>query len=171
MNSVKIGKMSVARKHAILVITFSALSSFLGCAEQKPTDAASINDKASALSSFSQEITSPVSSFQVRAGSNYAIDIQIKNTGTQPWHAGGEAMSVDVGYRWVDDKGSVLPMEGKRGQLNHSLKPGESDRLKMAIVAPSDPGVYTVWVSMVQEGVTWFYIQGSKPLTLRATVN
>jgi hypothetical protein len=122
------------------------------------------------LTSYSQEIASPIREFEVKAGGTYILDVTAKNTGTQPWFGRGQA-PVDASYRWLDSKGTVLPIEGNRTSLNGLvLRPGASDELKLQVVAPPVPGSYTLWVSMVQEGVSWFYGQGAKPLVLQVTV-
>ena len=124
------------------------------------------------LTSFSQEITSPIREFQVKAGEAYTLDFAAKNTGTQPWFGSTPTMSVRAGYRWHDSKGVVLPIEGNRAQLDRpELKPGDSAQLKLTVVAPPTPGSYTLHVSMVQEGVSWFFTAGAKPLVLHVTVN
>lgn len=123
------------------------------------------------LSSFAQMITSTVREFRVKARGAYYIDINVKNTGTQPWFGGSQLARVDASYRWHNSEGNVLPNEGNRTLLNRPvLRPGESEALRLEVVAPRDPGPYTLWISMVQEGVDWFYRRGAKPLILLATV-
>ena len=63
------------------------------------------------LTSFSQEITSPIHEFQVKAGETYTLDINAKNTGTQPWFGGRQATSVDAGHPWLDRNGSAIPIK------------------------------------------------------------
>jgi hypothetical protein len=124
------------------------------------------------LTSFSQEIGSPVHELRAQAGSTFSLEIDTKNTGTQPWLGRALAAPVSAGYRWLDSGGTVLPMEGNRAQLKSPvLGPGESDHLKLQVVAPPSPGSYTLWVSMVQEGVAWFFAKGAKPLALPVTVD
>lgn len=137
------------------------------------TDQTNSSHPADRLTSFSQEITSPIQHFQVKAGAPYVIVIGVKNTGTEPWFGDkGQAMSVDAGYRWIDSSGNTLPIEGNRALLTRPvIQPGESDSLKLQVVAPHNPGSYTLRVSMVQEGVDWFYLQGANPLNLRVDVN
>lgn len=128
--------------------------------------------KAEQLTSFSQEITCPVRDFRVKAAGTYSLDINVKNTGTQPWFAGRGPASIDVGYRWIGSGGTVIPLEGNRALPHRSvIEPGESDQLTLQVMAPPNPGSYTLWISMVQEGVDWFYRRGAKPLVLQATVN
>lgn len=156
---------------AAICIGFAAVILLSACSSQQNGGTASEIHKGDRLTSFSQEITSAIHEFQVKAGGTYTVEIEAKNTGVQPWFGGTDAMSVDVSYRWLDDKGNVLPIEGKRTWLDRpELRPGESDALKLQVVAPPNPGSYTLWVSMVQEGVDWFYSRGAKPLVLHVTV-
>jgi len=151
-------------KYGAIITGLAALISFVSCSEPEVHE----GDR---LTSFSQEITSPIHEFQVKVGEAYPLDITVKNTGTQPWFGSTPTMSVRVGYRWHDSKGAVLPIEGNRAQLDRpELKPGETDQLKLTVVAPPTPGSYTLHVSMVQEGVQWFFAAGAKPLVLHITV-
>ncbi|HEX4169521.1 MAG TPA: FkbM family methyltransferase [Bryobacteraceae bacterium] len=124
------------------------------------------------LTSFSQEISSHIHELRAKAGSTFSLDIDTKNTGTQPWFGRAISAPVNASYRWLDGGGNVLPIEGNRAHLNRPvLRPGESDRLKLPVAAPPNPGSYILWVSMVQEGVAWFYDKGAKPLVLSAKVD
>ena len=123
------------------------------------------------LTSFSQEITSGISELELKPGETYTLEINVKNTGKQPWFGGkGEATSVTAGYRWVDNKGNGVHGPNRALFNRPVIRPGESDRLRLQLVAPSNPGTYTLWISMVQEGVYWFYARGAKPLFLRVKV-
>jgi FkbM family methyltransferase len=124
------------------------------------------------LTSFSQEITSPIHTFKIKAGDTYILDITAKNTGPQAWFGGpGQRSPVTASYRWLDTNGNVLPIEGNRAFLDRPVvRPGESDPLKLHVTGPTNPGSYTLWVSMVQEGVAWFFERGAKPLVFQVTV-
>ncbi len=123
------------------------------------------------LSSFSQEITSPVHELRIAAGGTSTIPITVKNTGTQAWFGRVPRAPVNASYRWLDVNGNALPIEGDRALLNRPmLSPWETDELRLQIPAPLGPGSYIIWISMVQEGVAWFYDRGGKPLVLHATL-
>lgn len=157
-------------RYAVVCAGFAGVIWLLGCG----TAGSGGIHEGDQLSSFSQEITSPIHEFHIKAGGTYTIDIRVKNTGTQPWFGGkAQAMTVDASYRWVDDKGNVLTsIEGNRVQLDRPvLRPGESDALKLPVLAAVQRGSYTLWISMVQEGVAWFYDKGTKPLVLQVTVD
>jgi hypothetical protein len=158
-------------KCGILSAGLIALLFFSGCTSHNNESAVSEIHEGDRLASFSQEITSPIQQFTVKAGTPYMLAINVKNTGTQSWFGGAHAMSVDAGYRWHDSKGAVLPLEGNRALLNRPVvQPGGSDQLKLQVVAPPVPGSYTLWISMVQEGVAWFFDEGTKPLILPVVV-
>lgn len=123
------------------------------------------------LTSFSQEIACSLHELALRAGGVGILDFHVKNTGTQPWYGNAQQAPVRASYRWLDSSGNMLPIEGNRTMLSRSvIKPGESDSLQLQVMAPSNPGPYILWISMVQEGVAWFFDQGAKPLILRVTV-
>jgi len=124
------------------------------------------------LTSFSHDITSSTHEFRMRVGASYTIEINVKNTGTEPWVGRAQITPINASYRWLDTSGNVLPFEGSRTTLNNSLiRPGENIPLKLQVVAPPSLGLYTLCVSMVQEGVAWFCDQGAKPLLLQVIVS
>ena len=123
------------------------------------------------LTVFSQQITSPIRSFEVKAGETYSLPITVKNTGTEDWQGGQGPMTVDAGYRRVNSDGKLPEIEGSRAVLGLPiLKPGESDTVDLKVAAPPEPGLYTLRVSMVHEGVAWFNTQGGPPLSLKVKV-
>lgn len=122
------------------------------------------------LTSFSQQITSPVHKLEMKRGQTYTINIKVRNTGTQPWIRDGAQNCVNASYRWLSN-GKILPIDSDRTHLGRpEILSGGSDALRLQVAAPPRPGVYTLWISMVQEGVNWFYEQGAKPLVLKVTV-
>jgi hypothetical protein len=163
--------MTTRTKYGAIFTGLAIVILFSGCASPTNDGSAVAIHQGDPLTSFSQEITSPIHEFQVKAGEAYTLDITVKNTGTQPWFGSAPTMSVNAGYRWHDSKGTVLPIEGNRAKLDRSvLNPGETAQLKLIVVAPPTPDAYTLHVSMVQEGVNWFFMAGAKPLVLHVTV-
>lgn len=153
-------------------LSFALLLILSGCVSEKSGAPTAPGEELTRLTSFSQEITSPVHELEMKVGAASMLDVTVKNTGSQPWSTGPQAGKVDASYRWVDAKGVEFPIEGERTQVDpHQVQPGESRVLKMKIVAPPNPGSYTLWISMVQEGVAWFYSQGTKPLALQVRVD
>ncbi len=123
------------------------------------------------LSSFSQEITCRKHEVRVTPGSTFTLTINAKNTGKQSWFGHSEQGPVNAGYRWLDAESKILPIEGNRAKLTSpEVRPQESNDLELQVVAPSKAGSYLLWISMVQEGVAWFYDRGTRPLVLHVTV-
>lgn len=161
-------------KHTVrlLLALLGAISIALltGCKDSAKPETTEFH-QGSPLTSFSQEITSPVREFTVKPGDTYTLIIAVKNTGKQPWYGRTGTPGVDASYRWVDAKGKELPIEGNRALLSRPvIAPGESDQLTLPVVAPPEKGSYDLWVSMVQEAVAWFYQEGTKPLVIHVTV-
>ena len=123
------------------------------------------------LSSFSQEITSAAQGFRAERNGLYTLHITVKNTGSQTWFGGNSRIPVNASYRWLDSNGRRLQIEGNRAALScGALPPGTSHSLDLGVLAPPQPGSYSLLISMVQEGVAWFVDQGASPLLLRVTV-
>jgi hypothetical protein len=122
------------------------------------------------LISFSQEITSPTTALQMVAGQTYPIQIVVKNSSTDTWASGQGALSVTASYRWFGKDGKMLPIEGNRAYLPRPIHAGDSATLALPVTAPPQPGTYDMWISMVQEGVAWFFLKGAKPLIVHVTV-
>jgi hypothetical protein len=155
-----------------LSIAFSLLFVLSGCKSEKKVASIPEIHEGDHLTAYTEEITSPTHEFEVKVGETYVLDIDVKNTGAQPWFGHATSAWVDASYRWLDPKGNVLPLEGKRTILTNAvLQPGMTEHMKLQVVAPPNPGSYTLWVSMVQEGVTWFYWEGATPLVLQVTVD
>jgi hypothetical protein len=146
------------------------VSFFPGCNSSKNeqgTEQKTVTFRKAPLTVFSEEITSPVHEFEVKAGGSYTLDVTVTNTGTEPWLQGDGPLFVDAGYRWHDISGATLPFEGTRARLTRpAIRPGESDSLKLQVLAQPRPGSYTLWVSMVQEGIAWFFEKNAKPLII-----
>jgi FkbM family methyltransferase len=122
------------------------------------------------LTSFSQEITCSVRAVRLKAGEICGLDIQAKNAGTQPWYGSTPVGPVHASYRWLQANGNLLPIEGTRALFTRPvIQPGETDSLRLQVVAPPKPGAYILWISMVQEGVAWFHDRGTEPLVLAVT--
>jgi FkbM family methyltransferase len=121
----------------------------------------------SSLTSFSHSITASVPKLDVRAGGVFNVTITVKNTGAEPWFSGAHPAPVNASYRWLDGQGNDLLIEGNRSSLEPPvLRSGENISLTLKVNAPPNPGSYQLLISMVQEGISWFYNRGATPLIL-----
>jgi FkbM family methyltransferase len=62
---------------------------------------------------------------------------------------------VNVSYRWLDETGAPLGIEGRRTGFPAPLAPGRSVRLAVAVELPATPGRYTLVLTLVQERFAW----------------
>lgn len=53
-----------------------------------------------------------------------------------------------------------------RSNMSGDLNPGGDMELSLNVKASSVPGNYILNIDMVQEGVAWFAVGGSKPFTV-----
>jgi len=125
----------------------------------------------SSQTSLSQEITSVIRNVRLSPGESCEIRIEATNTGKEPWFSAIQRGPVNVGYRWVDKQGNILSTEGRAALDRDIVEPGQVCRIPIIVTAPVDPGSYQLWISMVQEGLAWFYERGAKPLILPATID
>ena len=123
------------------------------------------------LNSFSEQVSSLTKSLEMNAGGTSSLRVNVKNTGGEVWYGDAPEMPVDVGYRWLDKNGNFLKFEGTRAHLDKPyLAPGGSASATLTVTAPSQPGSYTLCVSMVNEGFAWFDDMGGTPLRLPVKV-
>ncbi len=123
------------------------------------------------LISFAQELAVDELPTLWRAGSSYTLDFKVRNIGNQPWFGHTPNAPVTLGYRWYSSNQERSPIEGGRAYLNSTaLNPGDQISMRLEIIAPPQQGFYTLTVSMVQEGVNWFYDRGANPFRLQLQV-
>jgi len=69
---------------------------------------------------------------------------------------------------WLDPAGRPVTNDDGRGALPADLRPGGEAEITFAVNAPRRPGDYLLEIDMLQEGVSWFALKGSR--TLRVPV-
>jgi hypothetical protein len=104
---------------------------------------------------FSQEIKILKKITYLKVDFMYNIPFLLKNTSNFIW-SNTERNPTNFSYRWLDINGKVVIADGERTALPFNLSPGESAAINAIIKTPSQPGKYTLVLSMVQESVTWF---------------
>jgi hypothetical protein len=122
-----------------------------------------------ALSSYSEDIQSPVKSLDLRTGETTQVPVTLKNTGSVLWASAGKA-PIMLSYRWFDNQ-KMLPIEGERTLLPAPLPPGQSVNLQAKVVAAPSAGHFTLKICLVQEGVKWFIDGGAQALELPVNVH
>lgn len=118
---------------------------------------------------FAQEIqlVEPLKTGNV--GETIKIPINLNNTSNFVWDS-AVANPVNLSYHWTDSSGTIVVFEGERTPLPKSLAPQESVDLNATVKLPDQPGNYTLTLTMVQEGVTWFNNAGAEAQNIPVTV-
>lgn len=104
-----------------------------------------------------------------RAGEVLEIPVSLTNSGSDPWSAAGIGQGtyrVAVSYRWLDERGAPVVVEGERSLLPDDVPPGGSAELVARVPAPAAPGSYQLVLTLVQESVAWFDQVGGGAVTL-----
>ncbi len=96
----------------------------------------------------------------LKTGQYATISLSMENEGTLTWLAAG-ANAVEVGYRWIDGQGSVIPGHA-RSSLPQNVAYGHQVEVDtLTILAPDQPGSYALELDLFHTGVGWFSAQGS----------
>jgi len=115
---------------------------------------------------------------QLHAGQKVTVRVKIKNASNDTWWERGAPVNtrsdnkfyIAAGDRWLKADGSLLTeMDGRIG-IGKDLRPGEETEVSLLIMAPKDPGDYTLDMDLVQEQVTWFHDKGSPTAKAKVTV-
>jgi hypothetical protein len=115
---------------------------------------------------------------KLRAGETAVVKVKLKNDSPVIWWARGAQVNtrpdnkfyIAAGDRWLKPDGSLLTnMDGRYG-ISKDLKPGEEAEVPLKIVAPKDPGEYTLEIDLLQEGVSWFHEKGSPTAKTKVSV-
>jgi hypothetical protein len=99
------------------------------------------------------------------------IRVAVRNAGGAVWLArerGLSPLQLSAANHWLDASGQPVTNDDGRGALPQDLRPGEETEITFAVNAPQRPGDYLLEIDMLQEGVSWFALKGSK--TLRVPV-
>lgn len=104
------------------------------------------------------EITQSLS--RIAASSQAELRVAVSNKGVDKWHADGNH-PVFLSYHWKDSSGDIHVFDGVRTRLLYpEVEPEMNFEQSMTVIAPSQKGVYRLFLSLVQEGVCWFEDRG-----------
>lgn len=116
------------------------------------------------LTSFGQEITSPIDRLRLRPGQTIQLPVVLTNTGQEPLISAG-ILPVTVSYIWFSG-GAPDNSNSARTSLPVPLRPGERTPLDLRVIAPFHGTNLSLEVTVVQEGVAWFVDRGTKGLRI-----
>jgi len=101
---------------------------------------------------------------KMRRDKTYEINLKIQNISKYPWQDEKENPDypVRIGYKWIDEKGETLPLEGIRTSLGRTINPDEILETEVNIRSPRKVGKYTLKLDLVKEFFSWFSDSGGQ---------
>ncbi len=105
-------------------------------------------------------------------GAPVAVPVRVVNEGEARWldESGGVPGATRLGAHLNDSDGAVVDYDWYRLALPGEIAPGQREELTLELIAPAEPGRYTVEIDLVAEGVAWFAQNGSPTATLTLDV-
>jgi hypothetical protein len=116
----------------------------------------------------SLSVVGPVSPFAINQ--QKILRVIITNLGFRKW-VGAIHFPLTAGYRWLTTSGETYSHEGVRTPLPvEPLPAGASVAVDMAVAAPSEPGIYTLVLTLVQEHFSSLERKGFTPAVIQVVV-
>jgi hypothetical protein len=115
--------------------------------------------------SMSAELNVASPPVTLRPGEHVAIEVLVKNLSDTPWITGdrsGSGYRVSLGNHWLESSGSIVTNDDGRATLLVDLNPGQTTKVSLTINAPRRAGEYLLELDLLQEGVSWFGLKGSR---------
>jgi len=102
--------------------------------------------------------TFPLASTTIQLVSNETISgyFELQNTGALPWDANTKLGTTEPRDRPSAFADATWPAPNRAAAVVGEVAPGESYKFEVTMRAPSQPGVYSEYFGVLQEGVTWF---------------
>lgn len=119
------------------------------------------------------ELSVPQPPATLRAGERATVNVRVRNAGDEVWlgrERAGARFQVMLGNHWLGADGVTYRNDDGRAPLLSDLAPREETELPLVINAPLRPGEYMLEIDVLQEGVSWFGLKGSKTTRLRVKV-
>jgi 4-amino-4-deoxy-L-arabinose transferase-like glycosyltransferase len=124
-------------------------------------------------SAMRAEIGVPGPPATVLAGEKVEMRVRIKNAGDTVWPGCERSVGrfqIYLGSHWLNTDRQVIAKEEGRTALPRDLAPGRETELTFALNAPAQPGEYLLELDMLQEGVSWFKLKGSRACLVKIKV-
>jgi hypothetical protein len=121
------------------------------------------------LADIREQINSPIANLQSNPGETVMLPVRIKNPTGEQWNSAGK-YPVNLSYKWFDS-GRMLGIEGRRTPLRGNVKPGEEVSVTAQVEVPKEGSDLTLKLSLVQEGVAWFFTRGAATLDIPVKLN
>lgn len=93
---------------------------------------------------------------EIQAKEQVMVEVQILNGSMKSW-GGDQFFPINLSYHWIDNVGNTVIYDGVRTALSiDGVRTGQTVDATMKVIAPVEPGVYTLFLTIVQENVGWF---------------
>ncbi len=122
--------------------------------------------KPKALSDWNAQYAVEPNHILISSKKTKVIHVVITNIGSEPWGNIGwpnNSLIVNLSYHVLSKDRKMILFDGNRASLPDIVWPGESISIPLVIHAAEDPGQYKIQITLVQEGVGWFDINGVSP--------
>ncbi|MGC8720669.1 MAG: Wzt carbohydrate-binding domain-containing protein [Thermodesulforhabdaceae bacterium] len=101
-----------------------------------------------------------IETLELRPGQQIAITVEVMNQSQQIWYLEGNK-PVYLSYHWLKKEAEPVIFDGFRTPLPcNEIQPGELVQATAMVEALKQAGEYTLELTLVQEGVTWFEERG-----------
>ena len=98
-------------------------------------------------------------------GEEIVLVATVTNVSGQRWSQ-PDVGTIRLGNHWLlGERDEMLIQDDGRTPLPDELAPGETCRLSLRVVAPTEPGEYQLQCDLVHEGISWFGDKGSSVWT------
>jgi hypothetical protein len=102
------------------------------------------------------------------AGSQHTVDVEVTNESDVIWRWGREARpEIRLAYQWRRDGDLLNEPKALRTTFPADLPPWKTLLVPVHVVAPQEPGAYTLEIDVLHERVRWFGQGVSAPVTVR----
>lgn len=96
-------------------------------------------------------------------GRVHYVPVTLTNTGRLTWDSTRDP-AFSLAYHWLrDGSEEVVLFEGQRTPFPHAVPPGASVAMEAAVIAPGQPGRYTLVWDVVHETRAWLSTEGVTP--------
>ena len=106
---------------------------------------------------------------RVKVGELYRVPVRVRNAGSQCWQSPNQ-LPVRLAYRWWTADGAPVAADALRTDMPHRVDPGHEVSVQAWLLAPVEPGQYTLEWDLVREGDAWFGDMGGTMLRQAVTV-
>jgi hypothetical protein len=114
-------------------------------------------------------LKSAAKSIRARPGQQINVEVRVENASSEAFPAGEGVFGLS--YHLLDESGEVLEHDNPRAWFSKSLAPGDQSVVRMAVIAPSQPGEYQLEIDLVWEGVMWFKDVGNPTAMIPLSVD